>query len=287
MKVICAGLSKTGTKSVASALTILGYKVHDVNEHFQYHLDEYLQALEGKHIPNFAAMYADVDAVTDLPACLFWKEIFDAFPDAKVVLMVRDSEEEWLQSQLKTIAVMSSSLSSSLWMKLGYICTPIGHKWGRCNIAIETKLNQGATVKVNESRNSDAARKRSYTEHNARVQSSIPRDQLLIYNVKQGWQPLLFSSIAIVLFYRIRITVYRSYDGRIEGQGSATIDQVCGRILTSKKGKGIWLGLYVNNNKNFRVYTPAPFCKLFNSSTNFSLSCFECGMIYWWYIHGG
>ncbi|KAK3732753.1 hypothetical protein QZH41_010138 [Actinostola sp. cb2023] len=32
--------------------------------------------------------------------------------------------------------------------------------------------------------------------------------------------------------------------------------KVCGRILTSKKGKGIWLGLYVNNNKNFRVYTP-------------------------------
>ncbi|KAK3714879.1 hypothetical protein QZH41_001879 [Actinostola sp. cb2023] len=179
-------MGKTGTKSMASALTILGYKVHDNAQHLQYHLDEYLQAMERKHIPDFATMYADVDAVTDTPACYFWKEIFDGFPDAKVVLMVRDSEEVWLKSAFKTAAVM---YSSSLWMKLAFLCTPTGRKRARYYVAIGRKFNHSARLEANESLNPDGLKK-SYTEHNARVQSSIPRDQLLVYNVKQGWQPL-------------------------------------------------------------------------------------------------
>lgn len=36
MKVICAGIQKTGTKSVAEALRILGYEVHDVFQQYFY-----------------------------------------------------------------------------------------------------------------------------------------------------------------------------------------------------------------------------------------------------------
>jgi hypothetical protein len=85
MKVICAGLPKTGTKSLASALRTLGYSVHDNDEQWTYHMDEYIPALESKEMPDFAAMYANVDAVTDIPACFFFEEIFQAFPNAKVV----------------------------------------------------------------------------------------------------------------------------------------------------------------------------------------------------------
>ncbi|KAK3730618.1 hypothetical protein QZH41_008014 [Actinostola sp. cb2023] len=179
------GLSKTGTKSLASALRILGYNVHDTEEHWKYHLDEYLQALEGKQMPDFAAMYADVDTVTDAPACYFWKEISDAFPDAKVVLMVRDNEKLWLESLLKTEAALNT-LALSVWIKLAFLFTPTGHKWERLFMALQTILNLGITGKTI---NPEAAIK-SYIEHNARVKSSIPRDQLLVYNVKQGWQPL-------------------------------------------------------------------------------------------------
>jgi len=31
---------------------------------------------------------------------------------------------------------------------------------------------------------------KQYLEHNSRVKATIPRDQLLVYNVKQGWKPL-------------------------------------------------------------------------------------------------
>ena len=32
--------------------------------------------------------------------------------------------------------------------------------------------------------------KKKYREHNGRVQAIIPKEKLLIYNVKQGWKPL-------------------------------------------------------------------------------------------------
>ena len=46
-------------------------------------------------------MYQGVDGVTDLPAAFWYQKIFEAFPDAKVVLTVRDSEDVWLKSYVK------------------------------------------------------------------------------------------------------------------------------------------------------------------------------------------
>ena len=49
MKIICAGLSKTGTTSVAKVLEILGFKVYDWKEHVTNHVDEWLDIyLKGK-----------------------------------------------------------------------------------------------------------------------------------------------------------------------------------------------------------------------------------------------
>ena len=93
MKIICAGLSKTGTKTLAKALRILGYTVYDYFEHESFHANEWLAILcEGKD-PDFIAMYRDVDAVTDLPAADWFQKIFEAFPHAKVILSLRDNEE--------------------------------------------------------------------------------------------------------------------------------------------------------------------------------------------------
>ena len=44
-------------------------------------------------------------ATTDYPACLFWKELLVAFPDAKLVHSTR-SPESWATSVLETIFTM-------------------------------------------------------------------------------------------------------------------------------------------------------------------------------------
>lgn len=85
MKIIVAGYPKTGTKSLNAALTELGYNVYDYMEHYFYHYNEWIRIYEGKEdIEVFKQMYKDVDAVVDGPACFFWYEIHQAFPDAKV-----------------------------------------------------------------------------------------------------------------------------------------------------------------------------------------------------------
>ena len=85
MKVIFAGFSKTGTKSMNSALTELGYNVYDFIDHFWYHEKYWTKIFkDGGNILDFQEMYKNVDAVVDMPAFLFWKEISEAFPDAKV-----------------------------------------------------------------------------------------------------------------------------------------------------------------------------------------------------------
>ena len=50
----------------------------------------WMKVMEGKcnATEEFRRMFGNVDAVTDSPACFYWKEILEAFPDAKVQLFV-------------------------------------------------------------------------------------------------------------------------------------------------------------------------------------------------------
>ena len=85
MKVIYAGFSKCGTKTMAQALRDLGYNVYDFMENYEFLGDKWMKIFqEGGTKEDFYEMYKDVDAVTDAPCCYFWKQILEAFPDAKV-----------------------------------------------------------------------------------------------------------------------------------------------------------------------------------------------------------
>ena len=85
MKIICAGVSHTGTKSLHEALNILGYNVYDFMDHFWEH-DKYWKKIfeHGASSEDFRKMYENVDAIMDVPVFSFWEEISNAFPDAKV-----------------------------------------------------------------------------------------------------------------------------------------------------------------------------------------------------------
>jgi len=184
MKIFCAGLSKTGTKSLAEALKILGFTVHDYEEHVWYHIDEYIQAIEGK-MPDFAAMYKNVDAVVDYPACSFWKEIIEKCPSAKVILTERDNVETWVDSLLLSHNVWKGKKHSQLWTRLGLLITPTGRRWR----TIDRFFDKFFLIKDGDDDKASRLGKR-YLEHNSRVKASTPQDQLLVYNVKQGWKPL-------------------------------------------------------------------------------------------------
>jgi len=200
MKIIVAGYSKTGTKSLNKALRHLGYSVHDLAEHFDETTDYWWRILTAsddaaQRSEIFKEMYENVDACMDTPVYLFWENILEVFPDAKVILMERDNEEVWWKSLEKHFLRerRTNVLCWLLYFFPAWICKAI------CNDAWKSQrrhldMNWGGTVgpcsplgpnKVNKL----IAIKR-YREHNAYVKLKCPKEKLLVFNPKQGYEPL-------------------------------------------------------------------------------------------------
>ena len=75
MKVICAGLSKTGTKTIAKALRHLEFAVFDWEEQILDFLDHWVNVFQNGTKPDVEQVYQNADAVVDLPGAFFFEEI--------------------------------------------------------------------------------------------------------------------------------------------------------------------------------------------------------------------
>lgn len=85
MKVVCAGLSKTGTKSLHCALATLGLAVYDFPDAIYSHREFWTKVFEGNaKTDDVRAVLAGYDAAVDAPVNEYWEDILEAYPDAKV-----------------------------------------------------------------------------------------------------------------------------------------------------------------------------------------------------------
>ena len=144
-------------------------------------------------------MYKNVDAVTDLPAATWFQEIHEAFPEAKVILSVRDNEEVWVKSASKQMEIVDTAggfvnrtVLILLAPILGMIFAPITTAT-QVNATLKERFFVQTVIKASFGSfnwKSTSLFKKKYREHNERVQAVIPKDKLLIYNVKQGWELL-------------------------------------------------------------------------------------------------
>lgn len=189
MKVICAGIPKTGTKTLAEALRILGYNVHDVFQQFFYDKDLWYKVLNNtatKH--DYIATLSDVDAVTDFPGCSLWEQILEAFPDAKVILMVRSSEDEWYESVKYHFQHMTNMNRSILtYPLLSYMFGPLHQEFLQyMSSFVPACLGSVYTW----GKETEVLMRTRYRQHNMYVEAACPKEKLLIYNVKEGWEPL-------------------------------------------------------------------------------------------------
>ena len=97
MKVIGAGFGRTGTTSLKAALGELGfgpaYSLTEVFENPQ-HVGFWEAARRGEEVDwrGFLEFLANYEVAVDWPACAFYEELMEAFPEASVVLTVRDPE---------------------------------------------------------------------------------------------------------------------------------------------------------------------------------------------------
>jgi hypothetical protein len=89
-KIFGLGLSRTGTRSLTSALQVLGYDC----SHYPIDEDTYIELANGQYDLTLLNYY---DGLTDITVAPFFEEFDKVYPGSKFVLTVRDTDS-WLQS---------------------------------------------------------------------------------------------------------------------------------------------------------------------------------------------
>jgi hypothetical protein len=187
VKVIGAGFARTGTASLTQALEDLGFDPC-------YHMFEvitrpdrvrqWLAVANGK--PDWDAIFAGYESAADWPVAAYWRELAEHYPDAKIILTVRDPQR-WYDSAASTIfrfRLGAERYPSKLISKVMTATNPDFADFTRMTDAI---VWNG----VLDGRFADRSYALAVFEgHLAEVQKHIPADRLLVYDVADGWEPL-------------------------------------------------------------------------------------------------
>jgi hypothetical protein len=179
-QVIGAGFGRTGTRSLKVALEQLGFGpcYHMVeclpqgSEHYRLWED----ALAGR--PDWDRIFAGFKSTVDFPACTSYAALADHYPEAKVVLSVRDPEK-WFESTQQTIFAPH-------WM--AYLPSSAAGPFMKATINdyFDDRMHDREFL-IDR-----------FNEHVAAVQAKIPAERLLMFDVRQGWAPLCeFLEVAV------------------------------------------------------------------------------------------
>ena len=186
LKIIGAGFGRTGTLSMKAALEELGFgPCYHMTEVFSNpeHLAYWVAATEGKQV-DWKDFLKNYQATVDWPACAFYEELMRVYPDAKVVLTVRNPES-WYESVISTIYRVSRRATGSPFA--AFIGRLLFRDRLRVGRMINTLIWQGTFDGKFEDKEYALA---VFQRHNEEVKKNVPPDKLLIYDVKQGWEPL-------------------------------------------------------------------------------------------------
>lgn len=187
VEVIGAGFGRTGTASLKIALEKLGYnKTYHMSELIQ-HPEQIIfwEQLKNGETPDWEKLFDGYKATVDFPGCIFYKQLIAQYPEAKVILTTRDAGK-WWQSAHDTIYAASQDKSSRILLKMLGIFIP--------------KLNNLSRVfsfariiwdKMYEGRFLDKEFAKSvFNKFNEEVVAFVPKEKLLVFEIKEGWEPL-------------------------------------------------------------------------------------------------
>ena len=175
LKVVGAGLPRTGTQSLQIALEhLLGgrcYHMREIPGHPFDLGDGWNRALAGD-TSRLNQTLGGYVATVDWPASMFWHELSEANPDALILLSVRDSAETWWQSINETILPVARKALAPDWSE------------GRGLLDL---LERFAGTKDWDDQKTMMA---AYERHNAEVRQQAPAHQLLEWRASDGWEPI-------------------------------------------------------------------------------------------------
>ena len=189
MEVVGAGFGRTGTLSLKTALEELGfgpcYHMVEVFAHPE-HAPLWEAAWRGDLV-DWEEILEGYEAAVDWPACAFYEQLMERYPDAKVILTVRDPER-WYESTRSTIYELSMITTCSPLFRLvfGAIRLLRFGRLGRGNMAEEIIWEGTFGGKFEDKRHAIEV----FNRHNEEVRRRVPQEKLLVYEVKEGWGTL-------------------------------------------------------------------------------------------------
>lgn len=175
LKVIGAGVGRTGTYSLKLALNKLGFgpchHMEEVLHNMPAQTPLWADAVAGR--PDWNAIYQGYLSAVDWPTAGFFRELYAAYPKAKFILTHR-SPESWTASFSETIYKLLAGRSQApremqAWLEMA------------AGVIEKTGFPAGLDL---------TGLRQAFVAHNDAVKGAIPSDQLLVYEVKDGWSPL-------------------------------------------------------------------------------------------------
>jgi hypothetical protein len=187
MKVIGAGMPRTGTLTQKTALEMLGlgpcYHMVDVLADLRQ-ASLWERALDGDG--PWEELFAGFHSTVDWPGGYFYRELAEYYPEAKVVLSVREPAP-WERSMRQT--VWSVRHGESLIRLLSSAQACVNPQWAGFLNMIDRLLweGRGTFAGGNDGPAEMIAR---MERHNDEVRQTIAPERLLVWNVTEGWGPL-------------------------------------------------------------------------------------------------
>lgn len=175
LRIIGAGVGRTGTFSLKLALNELGFgpchHMEEVMINAPTQIPLWSTAADGN--PDWETIYDGYESAVDWPTARFFRELSTAYPDAKFILTDRNPET-WAQSFAATIYKLLAGPDEAPekmrpWFDMSK------------KIITQTGFQPGLD---------EAGLSSAFSAHCAAVKAAIPASRLLVYQVKQGWEPL-------------------------------------------------------------------------------------------------
>lgn len=173
LKVVGSGLGRTGTKSMQTALAMLGFgPCHHMVEVFMHpeSMALWVDAAEGR--PDWDLIFKDYQSAVDYPTAAYWRQIADHFPDAKVLHTVRDPDQ-WFESTQATIFSPANRAMTA-----------------GSSDDIRAKFFNGFMGPLRDHLDDRAYMTDHFRRHTEAVKATIAPERLLIYEVGEGWDRL-------------------------------------------------------------------------------------------------
>lgn len=168
LKIIGAGFPRTGTTTLKQSLEMLGFSK-------AYHFKDliadpsklkYWKEIENTGQTDYEQLFDGCQASVDFPGYPYYKQLMKEYPTAKVVLTLRDFDS-WYKSNLNTIWKVPPKNDCIAFMRDTYLVKQFNGDFASREVA-----------------------EKVFHAHNNEVIEFVPKEHLLVYEVKNGWEPL-------------------------------------------------------------------------------------------------